>query len=612
MLECYNKKLLRIDLAARTHSVETLSDDFIEKWIGGIGFGTRLLTQEMDPNVDPLSGDNKIYLCVGPLTGTSAPLFAQTGIFTKSPLTGGILNTYAGGHVGTAIKSAGYEVVVLEGKASELVYLTITPSGIKIVDCPELKGKGTHETQEAVKKAAAREDLHTMAIGLAGENQIRYACVISETRAFGRGGAGAVFGAKNIKAIGFAGEKDISVISPESFQDAVNAAYDALKEELSHPWSVMGWFGRAGTAEGVATINERDMLATKYHRMTHFERVSEIDGAALLQKFDSRSVACTGCQIHCGLIRSPKDTKWGRVWTRGPEYESIYSLGSLCFNDDADMLVVANDLAEQYGMDTLSMGVNVAFAMECAERGIFQRDILGKDFSLEFGNADATIRLIHMIAQREGIGDLLAEGTRNASQQIGKGTMDFALQVKGMEFAAWMPERMRGIATTFATANRGACHKRAPIGQELMGFLPADEVEGRAEIVAEIQNRVNALFTLIACRFAEMGMPTVVFLNLLKSASGIDLSEEDFVKLGETIWNLERMFNLSAGIDGSQDRLPEICFKRPEFFPEDAKHLTHEDFDYLLKDYYQIRGWAEDGKPTTEKLQELGIVSPAS
>jgi aldehyde:ferredoxin oxidoreductase len=171
-----------------------------------------------------------------------------------------------------------------------------------------------------------------------------------------------------------------------------------------------------------------------------------------------------------------------------------------------------------------------------------------------------------------------------------------------------MPERMRGIATTFATANRGACHKRAPIGAELMGFLQPDQVEGRAAIVAEIQNRVNALFTLTACRFAEMGMPTVVFLELLSSASGIEISEEEFVKLGETIWNLERLFNLRAGIDGSEDRLPDICFQRPEVFPEDAKHLTREDFSQLLKDYYEVRGWTAQGEPTSEKLEELGIL----
>jgi aldehyde:ferredoxin oxidoreductase len=607
MLDCYNKKLLRVNLTHRTFTEETLDDEFIKRWIGGMGFGTRLLTQELDPGVDPFGPENKIFICVGPLTGTTAPLFAQTCIMTKSPLTGGILNTYAGGHLGTAIKSAGYEVIVIEGKADGLVYLSITPEGKKIVDCPELKGKPVRETEAAVKAAAGRDDLHTMAIGLAGENRVRYGCVISETRAFGRGGAGAVFGAKNLKAIGIAGLGDIRVLSNQEFQSAVYQAYEAIKEEMSHPWSVVTSFSRAGTIDGVAMINANDALATKYHHMTHFDKASNIDGAAFMEKYETRSIACQGCQVHCGALRQPKKTRWGEVWTRGPEYETAYSLGSLCFNDDSDMLLRANDLAEEYGMDTLSLGVNVAFAMECADRKILPRDILGDSFTLEFGNADATIKLIHMIANREGLGDTLAEGVRLASQKIGQGTESFALQVKGMEFAAWMPERMRGITTTFATANRGACHKRAPIGQELAGILPKDQVEGRAAIVAEIQNRVNALFTLIACRFAEMAMPTAVFLNLLKTSSGIEMDEKEFVRRGEAIWNLERLFNMSAGIDGSEDKLPDICFERPEVFPEDAKHLTHEDFATLMRDYYEYRGWDTQGRPTPERLQDLGI-----
>ena len=608
MLECYNKKLLRINLTERKVSEETLSDEFISRWIGGMGFGIRLFTQEVAPEIDPYSPENKAFICVGPLTGTTAPLFAQTAMITKSPLTGGILNTYAGGAIGTAIKSAGIDIIAIEGKADQLVYITITPAGVKIVNCPELKGKSSVDAENAVKKAVGRNDLHTMAIGLAGENRIRYSAVMSETRAFGRGGAGAIFGSKNLKAIVVAGEQDIRVISPDEFQNAVYAAYDALKEELSHPWSVMGWFGRAGTVEGVATINERDALATRYHHATHFDRAHEIDGAAFMQKYDTRQIACPGCQIHCGMVRKPKETRWGTVWTRGPEYESVYSLGSLCFNDDSDMLLVANNLAEEYGMDTLSLGVNVAFAMECAERGIFERDILGDGISLEFGNPDATLRLIDMIAHREGLGDLLADGVRAAAQKIGRGTEAFALQVKGMEFAAWMPERMRGIATTFATANRGACHKRAPIGAELMGFLPMEQVEGKAAIVAEIQNRVNALFTLVACRFAEMGMPITVFLNLLKGATGMERTEEEFVQLGETIWNMERLYNLGAGIDGSNDRLPDICFERPEIFPEDATNLTRDEFAQLLSDYYEVRGWDARGVPTPERLSLLGIV----
>jgi aldehyde:ferredoxin oxidoreductase len=354
-------------------------------------------------------------------------------------------------------------------------------------------------------------------------------------------------------------------------------------------------------------INEKHALATRHHHLTRFERAEQISGQAIAEQFPTRPIACLGCPIHCGMLHKAVETRWGEVWTRGPEYETAYSLGSLCLNDDPAMLLKANDLAEAYGMDTLSLGVNVAFAMECAERGLFDRDLLGAGYRLEFGNADATVRLIDMIARREGLGDTLAEGVRRASQQIGQGSEAFALHVKGMEFAAWMPERMRGIAVTFATSNRGACHKRAPIGVELMEVIPMEGIEGRAALVADIQNKVNALFTLVACRFAEFTLPLRQFVDLLGAAAGMEKTEAQFMQLGEAIWNLERLYNLEAGLDGSEDRLPDICFERPDDLPAQARPLTRQDFATLIEDYYAARGWDGQGRPTPDRLAALGL-----
>ncbi|MBU0703184.1 MAG: aldehyde ferredoxin oxidoreductase C-terminal domain-containing protein, partial [Chloroflexi bacterium] len=387
----------------------------------------------------------------------------------------------------------------------------------------------------------------------------------------------------------------------------VDAAYQTFREDVAQPWSLLGNFGRVGTGGGMGLINEKHALATRHHHLTHFEAAEEIGGQAFAEGFPTRPIACLGCQVHCGMLHKPVKTRWGEVWTRGPEYETMYSLGSLCFNDDREMLLKANDQAEQYGMDTLSLGVSVAFAMECAERGILPRDALGDGVVLEFGNADATIKLIDMIAHREELGDTLAEGVRRASQAIGQGSETFALQVKGMEFAAWMPERMRGVAVTFATSNRGACHKRAPIGMELMDAIPMDGIEGRAALVAEIQNKVNAIFTLVACRFAEFALPLEQFVALLNAATGMDYTEERLMQLGEALWNMERLYNLAAGIDGSEDRLPDICFEVPGDFPEDSKPLTREDFATLLRDYYGARGWDEQGHPTPERMAALGL-----
>jgi len=607
MFECYGKKLLRIDLSTRSVSEEPLREPFIQRWVGGMGFGVKLFTNEVPATAGPLGPDNKIYISVGPLTGTLAPLFAQTCIVTKSPLTGGIINTYAGGHLGGSIKATGYDVIAIEGQADSLVYVLISPAGVRIVDCPELAGVSVRTAEEAVQKAAKTEGMHTLGIGLAGENCVRYASVISETRAFGRGGVGAVFGSKNLKVIGIAGIGDVGVADPEEFRAAVSAAYTAFAEDLAQPWSLLGSFGRVGTGSGMGLINEKHALATKHHHMTHFEQAEQIGGQAIAEQYPTRPIACLGCQVHCGMLHKPVKTKWGEVWTRGPEYESTYSLGSLCLNDDPEMLLKANDQAEEYGMDTLSLGVSIAFAMECADRGILPRDAVGDGYVLEFGNPDTTIRLIDMIANRQGLGETLADGVRRASQRIGGGSEEFALQVKGMEFAAWMPERMRGIAVTFATSNRGACHKRAPIGMELMEVIPMDSVEGRAELVAGIQNHVNAIFALVACRFAEFVLPVQQFVDLLNAATGMAYTEEQFLQLGEVIWNLERLYNLEAGIDGGEDRLPDICFEVPEDFPPEAKPLTREDFATLLSDYYAVRGWDDEGRPTPERLAALGL-----
>jgi aldehyde:ferredoxin oxidoreductase len=607
MFECYGRKLLRINLHTREAVEEQLGDAFIERWVGGMGFGVKLFTDEVPAQAEPLGPDNTVYICVGPLNGTLAPLFAQTCIVTKSPLTGGIINAYAGGHLAGAIKATGYDVIAIEGQSSDLVYVLVTPTGVQIVECPELTGAPVREAENAVRRAADDPDLHTLGVGLAGENRVRYASVISETRAFGRGGIGAVFGSKNLKAMGFSGIGDVEIADPAGFMEAIAASYEAFREDLAQPWSLLASFGQVGTGSGMGLVNEKHALATKHHRLSSFEGAEQISGQSFAQRYNTRAIACQGCQVHCGMLRKPIKTKWGELWGRGPEYETAYSLGSLCLNDDPDMLLKANILAEEYGMDTLSLGVTVAFAMECAERGILPRDSLGADLALEFGNPDATLRLIEMIGQREGLGDLLAEGVRRASQQIGQGSERFALQVKGMEFAAWMPERMRGIATTFATSNRGACHKRAPIGSEIMEFIPMDAIEGRAAMVAQIQDKVNAIFTLVACRFAEFTLPVEHFVNLVNAAAGFDYTEERFLHLGETIWNLERIYNMAAGIGGSEDRLPDICFEKPTDFPDGAKPLTRQDFAILLRDYYAVRGWDEQGRPTQECLAELGL-----
>jgi len=605
MYECYNKKLLRVNLTTGSINEEIIEDRIINNYIGGMGFGVKLLTKEVNPLIDPLSADNKIIISVGPLTATAAPLFAQTCLVTKSPLTNGVINCYAGGYLGYKIKSSGYDCVVIEGKASELGYLIITPSEVKIKECSQLTQQNTNRVENFIKEKENMEDLSIMSIGAAGENLVRFASTISATRAFGRGGTGAVFGSKNLKAIAFSGGKDIRVNKPLEFNEVVNEAYSCFKRAVANEWNLLNMFSKFGTASGMGLINEKNALATKNHQLSSFEKASEIDSFAYIKKYPSRQVACFGCPIHCGQVHEFKSGKYKGMVTRGPEYETAYSFGSDCLIGDPEIIARAHQICEEYGMDTISAGCTMAFAMECYEKGILKKEDT-EGIELNFGNGESMLKVLEKVGKRQGIGNLLAEGTKRMAKKLGRETEYFAMNVKGLEFAAWMPQRMRGIALTFATSNRGACHKRAPIGAELMGKIPMEEIKGKAEVVKDIQDTVNAIFTLVSCRFAEFELPKEMFVKLLNSASGLNYNLEEFIKVGEKLWNLERLFNIGAGMTKKDDQLPSRCFD-PLPLKDGETRMKREDFEDMLKEYYSLRGWDTNGVPTKAKLKTLGI-----
>jgi aldehyde:ferredoxin oxidoreductase len=604
MFEAYNRNLLRINLTDKSFQVEEIPAEVMDKFIGGMGFGVYYLTREVDPAIDALDMGNKLIFATGPLTGTGAPMFAQTALVTKSPLTNGIINCYCGGNLAQKLKSTGYDLVIIEGACSQLSYVLVTPDTVKFIPCPELQGKGVREAEEYIS-AQEGEDCGTAAIGLAGENLVRFASIISSTRVFGRGGTGAVMGSKNLKGVAFKGTIGVKVHNPRVFALKVDEAFAVFKIATDNPYSLLGVFSRYGTGGGMSLINERYALATRNHTQAHFATADKIDTTAYHKLANSRRIACFGCPIHCGQLHSFQG-KDG-FFTRGPEYETMYSLGSDCCNDDPLVLARAHNLCEEYGMDTLSAGCTIAFAMECYERGFLSSEDIG--FSLDFGNGEALLKALELMARRQGIGDLLAEGTRIMAEKIGRDSAHFAMNSKGMEFAAWMPQRMSGIALTFATSNRGACHKRGPIGQELMGELPMESTEGKAKIVAGIQDKVNALFTLVSCRFADFELPIEMFISLLNAATGMNKDVTDFLDIGERIWNLERLFNLAAGLSSESDMLPARCFEPIEVDGE-LKSLNREEFEAMVQEYYQVRGWDQQGVPSSVTRKRLGLELP--
>jgi len=593
--------ILRINLKEETAKEWTVPGN-VREYIGGIGYGTKILIDEVDPGIDPLSPENLCIITVGPLTGTSAPMHPQTCIVTKSPLTGTILNCYSGGFLGAEIKFCGIDGVILESAGDQWKLLLIEDRKVTFVPAEPVMGKGTAET-EAYMRSNFGEDIRTMSIGRAGEKSVAMAGVFSETRTFGRGGAGAVLGSKKIKGIAFRGTKGVDVADRSLFSQIVSRNMEGIKEACSQEYNLVGMFSRVGTGAGVGLINSKGALATRNHTYGNFDKGSNIDGYAYAKNFYTRRIACYGCPVHCGMIHTFKKQNGTESWLRGPEYETMFSLGSDLCNGDPVILAEANQICEEYGMDTLTTGVTAAWAFEMAGKGLLKEPGL----KLEFGDADSILGLLRKIGEREGIGGLLALGPKRAAEALGGDSINTAMQIKNSGFAAWMPRRMKGVALAFATSNRGACHKRAPIGAEIMGHIDMDTTEGKPLVVKGIQDAVNAIFTLITCRFHEFITEHSVYPEYVTAATGREISPDEFIRIGEKIWNLERLFNIKAGFGRKDDILPERCFHPVLGENSENAVMEHQQFEDMLTEYYTVRGWNSEGVPTKETLDGLGL-----
>ncbi|MBN2050268.1 MAG: aldehyde ferredoxin oxidoreductase family protein [Spirochaetales bacterium] len=597
-----NDRMLRIDCGGQSSSVWNVPQE-VRDYVGGIGYGTKIVVDEVNPSVDPLSPENKIVLTVGPLTGTDAPMHPQACIVTKSPLSGTILNCYAGGFLGAEIKFCGIDGIILEGACDRWMYLIIEDDKVTFHGAGAIIGRSTEDAEKYLKEKHGR-DLVTLSIGKAGENGVAMASVFSETRTFGRGGAGAALGSKNIKAIGFRGTKGVDVADRAAFRSLVQENMEGIKKSCAEEYNLVGMFSRFGTGAGMGLVQSRGGLATRNHSYGTFEDADKIDGFAYEKNFYTHGVACYGCPVHCGRVHKFTGRGGRELWARGPEYETMFSLGSDLMNGDPDVLAEANRLTELYGMDSLTTGVTMAWAIEMAEQGLLLTD---PGLDLKFGDPNSILDLLVKIGECEGIGELLAKGPKRAAEEVGPQYVGSAMQVKNSGFAAWMPRRMKGVALAFATSNRGACHKRAPIGAEIIGQIDMDSYEGKAPLVKQIQDTVNAIFTLVSCRFHEFITPHDFYPRYIEAATGQRLSLEEFYLLGERIWNLEKLFNLQAGFSRKDDYLPERCYEPIMGEASEGAVLHREKYDVMLDEYYRVRGWNSEGVPSQETLDRLGI-----
>jgi len=605
----YVGKILQVDLSEQETRVVSLNKKWADMFIGGKGLAARYLYEYLKPKTNPLSPKNVLIFMTGPVTGTDPhpPAAAKGVVVTKSPATNTFLDSYFGGNFMAEMKFAGFDGIVIHGKSKKLCYLFVKDGEAEIKSGEHLKGKGVYETSNLIQKEIGDKNVKIAAIGPAGENLVKFACISLELHhQAGRGGTGCVMGSKNLKAIAVRGTNKPEVHDPESWKEFVREII--RKEIVENP--AMESTKTMGTPYYVYTSNAAGLIPTRNYQDGVFAQADQINWDAIKENVFVKKTACYRCPVACRNITSVRKGPFKGLTIEGPEYETLAMAGSNCGIGDLAAIMKFNDLCDDYGLDTISTGNITAFLMECFEKGIISKKNIG-GLKLSFGSVEGYLKVPELIALRKGIGNILAEGVQAASNKIGKGSKRFALHVKGLEYPAYDPRGTFGMALAYATSDRGACHMRAwPVSYDAFGDQNPFTIEKKAELCIGDQNLNSVKWSLIFCDFYGIGYPTMVRFYSL--ATGKKASEEDFKLIGERIWNLIRVFNVREGFSRKDDTLPDRIAHEPlKSGPPKGKKLTRKSFEKMLDEYYQLRGWTRNGVPTKETLKRLGLTELA-
>ncbi|MDP2181661.1 MAG: aldehyde ferredoxin oxidoreductase family protein [Actinomycetota bacterium] len=582
----YAGKLLYVDLAARTTRVEPLAEEMARQFIGGRGLGARLLWDLMPPGTDPLAPEAPLIFATGPLTGTKAPTSGRFSLTGRSPLTGTILDTNCGGAFGVRLKAAGFDALVVTGRAEEPTVVRIDSGGVAFETAGELWGAGVAASTTAL--IGDTRATSVALIGAAGENLVKLATIMVDgKRALGRGGMGAVMGSKNLKAIVASGEGRPAVARPDDLDFFL---YEVNKTLSANPVTSRA-LPAFGTAMLVGVLGKRGLMPADNFRAAAGEMAESLSGERLAEEFLVRRSGCWGCPIQCG-----RQTKTAHGEGHGPEYETIWALGANLGIGDLETVVELNYLCNELGLDTISTGGTVACAIELAEAGAAPGPTRGDGAAVE-----AAIRAL---SARDGdLGEQMAEGSRALA--VAHGMPDAAMQVKGLELPAYDPRGMQGQGLGYATSNRGGCHLRGNmVGFEVLGtpkLVDRDAVGGKAGLLIVAQHLGAVLDSLSLCKFSSFALSEEHYARLLTAVTGIEVGGQDLLRAGERIWNLERAFNLREGITAADDRLPARLLEDPNAAGEVV------DLVPMLAEYYRFRGWDESGVPTSRKLAQLDL-----
>jgi aldehyde:ferredoxin oxidoreductase len=603
----YAGRVLYVDLETGKTRVEKLNEDYAKAYIGGIGLAMRMWMANSKAGVDPFSPDNPLVLALGPVSGTMFPTGGNGHAFVaKSPATYGVGEAVAHGTFGAEMKRAGYDAVIITGKSERPAYLWIDDDSVQILDASHLWGKSPSETEDAIKDELGDYYIRVASIGLAGEKLSRIACIINEkTRAAGRTGLGAVMGSKNLKAIAVRGTRDIVVAKPDEFMDMVKEFHERMKGPATQKYRTLG------TAENMLVHNSLFCLPTHNYDYAHFENAEKVSGEVMNEKFVAKIIACSSCPMRCEHEVIVREGPYKGTMAR-MEYEMLWAMGPYCGIDRLDAIIKGVELCNYYGMDALSTGVTVAFAMDCHERGILTHEDLG-GIDAHFGNAEALLQLIEKIGKREGIGDTLAEGVKIAGERIDKGAEKLAQHIKGLEVTGYDLRCLKTAALGFAVSFRGADHNRSGAYVfDVKGKVDRLKAEkGRGPLVRDMEDTYALIDSLIICKFSRgtyyKELPDMAKLYSL--VTGYDMTPEELKKAGERINTIGRLFNIREGLGRKDDTLPWKVMNEPitDEGPVKGGVVTQAELDLLLDDYYESRGWTLQGVPTTAKLKELGM-----
>jgi aldehyde:ferredoxin oxidoreductase len=578
-------RILAVDLSARRYRIEPVADEVFEQYLGGKGLAAHLLTRFNPPGVDPMAPENALIFATGPLGGSTLWGSCRYGVYSKSPQTGVFAESYCGGKTPDAIDAAGYDAVVIQGEAGEPSVLVVHPEGAEFHVAGDIWGMETYAAEDALRGRFALERYRkkgAVVIGPAAERRVRFAVIENDYwRSAGRAGTGTVMGAKRLKGILFTGDRKRPLADEKGVKEFSKAFMAEFKDHAA-----ANAYRRLGTPMLVKMTNSAGAFPTRYWTRGTFEDWEKIGAEALIEKMAPKPHACGKCFMACGQLGTVKAGRHAGLKIEGPEYETIYAFGGLCLIDSIEEIAYLNDVCDRLGMDTITAGNLCGLTIEAVRRGRV-RDAIG------YGDADAAAELLRKIARREGIGDVLAEGIRHAAREWG--LEDIVVHVKGLEPAGYDPRALKGMGLAYATSDRGACHLRATFYKpELAGMIPPDQIEGKAEMFLDFEDRLAIFDTLVLCRFYRDFYLWDRLAEAVGRVTGLAVDEAALKEKARAIATLIRRFNLREGMQPADDRLPPALHRALE---DSGKALTEDELEFMLKDYYRLHGWDETGRP---------------